>query len=511
MATGLLIAISTLLSVALAVAVNVATGGSLPAPLNKVQWMAWPVVGVLAAAVIVVGVWQATRYGPQHSGAAADASVRPAELPPDIVRFAGREAELSALLAAVPRHPRTGLGAPVLIGIFGAGGMGKTALATRLAHAVADRYGDGQLFVELHGATPEPADPSEVQLRLLRTLGLPAEAVPEDATARQALYRSVLANRCMLIYLDDAGSEGQVRPLIPSARGCLVLVTARPTLAGLPLNVWRNLDALDEAQAIALLSASVGDGRVEAEPAAAGAVAALCGHLPLALSIAGARLRARPRWTVGELSRRLADEQRRLDELRLGHLDVRASIGLSYADLDPGSARLFRLLSLLEYADFGRSAAAALLGGNDHLREAETGLERLADAKLVEIVGAWRYRLHDLVRLFARERLQAEEPVEQQNAARQRALSYYVRRTRQVWARLVDPGSTTSDRAEAEQWFERRRTSIVAAVRHALESGEEGLARELAAAVSPYLQTHGSSSDLSAIGRALEAGHLVTE
>ena len=473
--------------------------------------MAWPVVGLLAAAVVLLGVWQALSYGPQHSGASAAPPVRPAELPPDIVRFAGREAELSALLAAVPRHPRTGLGAPVLVGVFGAGGMGKTALATRLAHAVADRYSDGQLFVELRGATPEPTDPSEVQLRLLRTLGLPAEAVPEDATARQALYRSVLANRRVLIYLDDASSETQARPLIPAARGCLVLVTARPTLASLPLNAWRNLDALDEAPAIALLSASVGGGRVEAEPAAAAEVAARCGYLPLALSIAGARLRARPQWTVAELTKRLADEHRRLDELRLGNLDVRASIGLSYADLEPTGARLFRLLSLLEYADFGRSAAAALLGGNDHLREAETGLERLADAKLVEIVGPWRYRLHDLVRLFARERLQAEEPVEEQSAARQRALRYYVRRTRQVWTRAINPDSTTADRAEAEQWLERRRPAIVAAVRHALESGQESVARELAAAVSPYLESHGYGADLRVVGRATEAGHLVTE
>ena len=498
----LLIAISTVLSVALAVAVNVATGGSLPGPLGQLQWLAWPLVAFLAAAVVVVGVWQGPRSEPAHRASALGPLVRPAELPPDVARFAGRDADLSALLAAVPRRPGTGLGAPVILGIFGAGGMGKTALATRLAHGVAARYPDGKLFVELRGATAQPANPAEVLRRMLHALGVAADAVPEDPAARQALYRSVLADRRVLLYLDDAGTEDQVRPLLPAGRGCLVLVTARPSLVGLSLTAWRNLDALTEPAAVALLTASVGDGRVHAEPEAASEVARHCGGLPLALSIAGARLRARPQWTVAELARRLADERRRLDELRIGDHDVRASFGLSYADLDPIAARLFRLLSLLGYADFGRGVASSLLGGIEHLHAAEAALERLADVKLVEIVGPLRYRFHDLVRLFAGERLLAEEQPAEQKAALRRALLYYMRRTREVWARLSGPESTEEDRAEADQWLEHRRTAIVAAVLGAVDAGEPEMAWQLAASLSPYLETRGYPVDMASAAEA---------
>jgi NB-ARC domain len=502
----LLIAISTVLSVALAVAVNVATGGSLPEPFGQVKWLAWPLVAALAAALVVVGAWQAPRSERRHRAPRGAAAVRPAELPPDVSPFAAREADLAALLAAVPKHPKAGLGAPVIIGVFGAGGVGKTALATRLAHSVAARYPDGQLFVELRGASPEAADPAEVQRRILYALGMGAGSVPGDLAARQALYRSLLAERRVLLYLDDAASEEQVRPLLPAARGCLVVVTARPSLVGLSMGAWRDLDVLPERAAIALLAVSVGDSRVGAEPDAAAEVARQCGRLPLALGIAGARLRARPQWTVAELARRLADERRRLDELRIGDRDVRASIGLSYADLDPTTAQLFRLLSLLGYADFGRGVTSALLGGAEHLAAAEAALERLADAKLVEVAGPVRYRLHDLVRLFAAERLRDDEPAAERRAARRRALAYYARRTREEWARLAARTATADDRAQAEQWFQRSRAAIVAAVRTAVAADEPEAASQLAAAVAPYLEAGGYPVDLATVVDAAGIG-----
>jgi NB-ARC domain len=493
--TVLLIALSSVLSVALAVAVNVATGGDLPGPMHRLQWLAWPLVGVLMIAVVMVSVSQvrADRILEREH------TLRPAELPVDVTRFAGREGELAELLAIVPRHQDTGTGAPVVIGVFGAGGMGKSVLATRLAHTVASRYPDGQFAVSLRGASPEPADAGEVLRRLLHTLGVAPVDVPEELTDRTALYRSLLVDKRMLIFLDDAASEEQVRPLVPGARGCLVLVTARPTLVRMTLTAWRNLDALSEAASIALLAAAVADDRVADELEASHQVARYCGRLPLALSLAGARLRSRPQWTVAELARRLSDAHRRLDELSGADNDVRASFSLSYNDLDPVARNLFRGLSLLGYASFGRGVSAALLGGIEHLREAEKALDRLADVKLVEVRGPLRYRLHDLVRLYAAERLDAEEPVAVRRAALHRALNYYRIRTADNWAVLDDPMSTVDDQREAAEWFERSRSAVVAAVRQAATLGETRLAREIAEAVTPYLEEYGYQRDLATV------------
>jgi hypothetical protein len=497
--TALLVVLSSVLSVALAVAVNVATGGDLPGPLGRLQWLAWPLVGLLLVAVVLVSISQIN--ADRHRDRVRDTrpAVRPAELPVDVARFAGRETELAELLASVPRHPDTGTGTPVVIGVFGAGGMGKSVLATRLAHTVAGRYPDGQLAVSLRGASPEPADPGEVLRRLLHTLGVAPGDVPEALADRTALYRSLLADRRMLILCDDAGSAEQVRPLLPGARGCLVLVTARPSLMRLHLTAWLNLDVLSEAAAIALLAAGVGDDRVADELEAAGEVTRYCGRLPLALSLAAARLRSRPQWTVAELARRLSDEHRRLDELSGADNDVRASFALSYNDLDPVARSLFRGLSLLGYADFGRGAGAALLGGIDYVTAAENALDRLADVKLIEVTGPVRYRLHDLVRLYAAERLDAEVTVTARKSALRRAMEYYLIRTRDNWAVLADPLSTVDARAEAESWFGRSRSSVVAAVDQAATLGETRLAQQLAEAITPYLSGHGYPVDLAAV------------
>jgi hypothetical protein len=502
--TVLLIGLSSVLSVALAVAVNVATGGSLPGAAHRLQWLAWPLVAALLVAVVVVSVWQARTGGGAPDGAAGRPVVRPAELPLDVPRFTGRDAEFDALLAAVPRHPAVGIGAPVVLGVFGAGGVGKTVLANRLAHTVAARYPDGQLFVTLRGASSDPADPAEVLRRLLHTLGVAPGGVPEDRADRTAMYRSLLADCRMLLFCDDAGYEDQVRPLLPGARGCLVIVTARPSLLALPLTAWRNLELLSEAAALALLAQAVGDDRVADDLEAARRVVQYCGYLPLALAIAGARLRVRPHWTVAELARRLSSEYRRLDELSTtGRRDVRATFALSYADLDPVAATLFRRVSLLGYADFGRGVASALLGGKQHLRAAENALERLAEVRLVEVTGPLRFRLHDLVRLYAAERLDAEEPEAARRDALRRGLAYYLLRCRDNWRLLADPASAPEQRAEAEEWFDRSRTAVVTAVHRAAEVGEPRLARDLAEAVTPYLDSHDYPVDLAAVSDAL--------
>lgn len=494
-----------MLSLLLGLLVNVVTGGSLPGSSAGVHWFAWPLIGVSALGLVVVGTWQSDHA--ERSGAGAAGAVRPAELPRDAVHIVGRRAELDTLVAAVPRRPVAELGAPAVLGIFGAGGMGKSLLATRLAHTVASRFPDGQVFVELRGATPDPVDPSEAVRRVLYAFGVAAADVPEDPQARQALYRTVLANRRVLLFLDDAAGEEQVRPLLPAAQGCLVLVTARRSLVGLGMTSWCDLGALPEDEALDLLAAVAGDReRVGEDREAAVAVVRYCGSLPLAIAIAGARLRTRPHWSVATLARRLADERRRLDELQVGGHDVRASIELSYADLGHAERRLFRLLSLVDFAGFRPGVASALLGWRSYRPGTEHLLEQLADAKLLEPAGYQRYRFHDLVRIFARERLMAEVPAMRRKAALLRAFTYYLERTRQQWDRLSDPSTGAADRADAEAWFGRTRRAIVGAVRRAEEDGHAGLARDLATAVAPYLETHGYPVDLAAVAEVAARG-----
>lgn len=503
---GVLIAVSTVLSVALAVAVNVATGGSLPGPLHGYEWLSWPVVGLLVVAAVVVGVWQvvASARGTgeprreRFGGTPGSTRVRPAELPPYTHEVIGREREFAELWARVPALPDAGPGAPVVLVISGQPGVGKSGLAVRLAHRAAARYPDGQLFVELRGASAEPADPDEAIRRLLHTLGVAADAVPEDTTTRRALYRSLLADQRVLLLLDDAGSEAQVHALVPGARGCLVIVTSRrPVLTHSTASC--RLDVLDAAAAVRLLAVTAGEERVAAEPEAAREVVERCGRLPLAVRIAGHRLRTRPTWTIAALAARLADERRLLDELRVGDRDVRTSFALSYADLDLVAARLFRRLGLLGYAEFGPGAASALLGDGVPRENGEAALERLADAQLVEVVEAGHYRLHDLLRVFAMERLEAEERPEDQRAAARRMLTRYDRRTREMEDQLTRPESTDEERARAATWLELQRPVLVAAVRRAADLGEGETAWRLSAALAPFLIRRGYPVDLAVV------------
>jgi tetratricopeptide (TPR) repeat protein len=515
--TGALIAVSTLLSVALAVAVNVATGGTLPGPLAGSEWAAWPVVALLAVATVVVAVWQLAlssgdpaqtasppglRAGLPAAPAARSASaappLRPAELPGYVGAFTGRAEVFAKLAAVVPEHSRTGPGEPVILTISGPAGVGKTSLGLRLAHHLSARHPDGQLWVEMRGASAEPADPDEALRRLLLVFGVSADSVPEDVDARRALYRSVLADRRVLVFADDAGSAEQVRPLTPGAQGCLLLVTSRRELF-MNATASCRLDVLDEDAAVQLLALTSGPDRVANEPEAARAIVNRCGRLPLAVRIAGYRLQARPTWTLAYLGERLADERRRLDELRLGDRDVRSSFALSYADSDEVARRLFRRLALLGHAEFGPGAAAALLGADATREEATATLERLADTNLVEVLAPGRYRLHDLLRVFANEQLAAEEPPRERRDAAHRMLVRYVDLAQTAVRELTSPDQTGDDRRKALGWLGRQRAVLVAAVRRGADLGEPEQARTLAAALSPYLARSGYPVDLATV------------
>ncbi|MGK5521632.1 NB-ARC domain-containing protein [Micromonospora sp. URMC 107] len=318
---------------------------------------------------------------------------RPAELPPPVADFVGRGAEVDALRAALTGGPR-----PVAV-VHGRGGTGKTALALEVSHALAGRFPDGQLFAELGDR-----DPAEVLGGFLRALGVEEASLPASPQERGARYRSLLDGRRLLVVLDDARAEAQVAPLLPGVPGCAVLVTSRARLGVLAGADRHRLGTLPARHAVELLSRTAGPDRVAAEPAAARLLVARCGHLPLAVRIAGVRLAARPRWRLGRMVRRLRDPGRRLDELAAAHLDVRASLARDHSALDAPLRRALRVAALLPYAPFGPAELARRLDVPPDL--AEDLAEALAEAGLLDVVdddGA-TYRLDGLVRAYERER-----------------------------------------------------------------------------------------------------------
>jgi DNA-binding SARP family transcriptional activator/tetratricopeptide (TPR) repeat protein len=330
----------------------------------------------------------------------------PAQLPAAPAHFTARHEEVAQLSAGL-RAPGDG---SALQGLAGMGGIGKTALAVQVGRTVAAAFPDGQLFVDLRGTDPESADPGRVLGSFLQALGIAAAAVPPETDDRAALFRSLLADRRVLVVLDNAADAAQVRPLLPAGTGCAALVTSRARLPVLDGVRWTDLGLLAPVEGAELLHAVAGTGG--REPEAAAEIVALCGRLPLAIRIAGARVLGRPHWTLARLAGELRGEQRRLDELAAGDLAVRGSLRLSYRALPDDAARLFRRLSLLGSPDFNAWVAGTLLGVP--VADGERVLDRLADAQLVMVPGTGpgqhpRYRLHDLVRLYAREQVEAAE------------------------------------------------------------------------------------------------------
>ncbi|GAA3391544.1 ATP-binding protein [Cryptosporangium minutisporangium] len=467
-------------SVLLAVAVNVATGGELPGRLAPLEPFAWPAVAVAALVTAVLAYWQQRPVAEPSTAVTQPASPpdsatpphhRPAELPAMPALFTGRADELDRILAAVED------GAPV-IAVSGPAGVGKSALALHVAHRISDRYPDGALFVRLRGASSEPAEPGDVLGRLLRSLpdtpGADDGELRGDTETLAARFRTRIAGRQFLIVLDDARSAAQVRPLLPGTPGSLVLVTSRPVLAELAAATLVRLGVFSATEARELLARVAGANRVNADPQATAAVLRACGNLPLAVGIAGSRLRARPSWTMATLAERLADEGRRLDELSTGHDAVRASVGATYTELDEHHQRVFRRLGAHPGTDFDTAAAAALA---DLLPAgAEPTLDRLVERQLVEVVTSDRYRLHDLLRLYAAEQLGAAQgrPLGPEGLAALRRLArHYTQR-----AAPAPPGPPEPEPGYPEGLDERRafvdaeRENIVATVTAAVAAGE---------------------------------------
>jgi DNA-binding SARP family transcriptional activator/tetratricopeptide (TPR) repeat protein len=459
--------------------------------------------------------------GPAPQAAAAAPAVRPRQLPPDTAFFVGRERELADLQCLLGQAAPGG--SMVIVAIDGAAGVGKSALANHAAHRLADHFPDGQLYVDLQGEAggPAPLHPDEVLGRFLRALGADGRHLPAQPEERAGLLRSLLAERGVLVVLDNAATAAQVRLLLPASPTCAALITSRRHLAELDGAVHLHLDLLGAEESMALLARLAGPDRVASEPAASAEVVRLCGRLPLALRIAGARLAARPAWSVSTLAGRLRDERLRLDELELDGLAVRASLQMAYRELHDGcptgvdAAQAFRLLALLDGADVGVPVVTALLGQPSQAVEA--ALERLLDANLLESSAPARYRFHDLVRLFARECAWCDDPERDRVAALTRAVRFYLA-TAQRADELLRPGQRPAaeeslaagvafrDRAAALDWLESERDNLLAAVRQAAAGPNHQIAWQLAAALFGFFDVRGSWDEWERVNRlALQA------
>lgn len=425
---------------------------------------------------------------------------RPAMLPTDIADFTGRAKHVHAIAEhfALAQDDPGNRAVPVVV-VVGKPGVGKTALAVHAAHRIAERYPDGQLFIDMHGGDAQRIGPAKALERFLRALGVPGNRMPESLEERAETFRHLLNDRRMLIVLDNVDSEHRVLPLLPGSRRSAVLVTTQSQLCALPGAIQVDLQAFDDDQSVALLSRIVGVGRLEAEIAAAADLARLCDHLPLALRIAGARLAARPQWSVAEFVDRLDDEATRLDELKHGALGVRASISVTYDAVEDDAKRLFRRLSILDLPVFSGWTSAALL--DMPLPRAQDLLDDLADARLVEAVNTGhgvhsQYRFPGLVRVFARERLVEQETAAERRTALERVLSALLYLSGQAHNRIYG-GDFVSVRSPASrwpvrgrlgerlldqpmQWLERERLTIVSAVRQAAQAGLADMCWDLA-------------------------------
>jgi transcriptional regulator with XRE-family HTH domain len=326
----------------------------------------------------------------------------PHPLPRPAADLTGRDVESDRIVAQIGQCTCT----TSVVTLLGPPGVGKTALATHAGHRVADRFPNGTFFLDLRGTRPDPLDVGAAANQLMRAFGV-RTGLPSDED-RLAAYQWMMQGRKVLLVLDDANDEAQVRPLLPNSPGSLMLITSRAALSGLESVARIVLDVLTRPQAVHLLGLIAGHDRITAEPDAAARIADLCDRLPLALRIAGNRLADRPDWPLSRLERQLSDPDRRLAALTAGDLDIRSALGSSYDRLFPTARKVFRGLGLLPGPVISIAAVAAATELAPE--EAETELESLVDAQILRNATDGHYRVTPLPHLFARELLRTDDP-----------------------------------------------------------------------------------------------------
>jgi transcriptional regulator with XRE-family HTH domain/tetratricopeptide (TPR) repeat protein len=416
-----------------------------------------------------------------RDGRLRDHWTRPAglcELPRLVDDFTGRAAELVWMSELVYAESAPGAGVVGLI--TGSGGMGKTTLAIRAAHVLRPSFPGGVFFLDLLGMSPRPAAAADALRLLLRALGVADEQIPEDVPERASVYRSLLRDRHALVVLDNAGSEEQVRPLLPGDGASLALITAKRPLAGLEGVRRLVLGPLSLPESTELLSGILGQRAARDEASALNQLAELCEGMPLALRIIGNRLVSRPGWDAAELAARLADEEHRLDQFKAGDLKIATAFGMSYEQLADAARRVFRRLAVVPGRDF--DAALAAVVGEVPVEVAWDALDELVDLGLLLDSAAGRYRFHDLVRLFARTRLEEEESPAEREALTARVTSWLLRMATMAgrWFEpgygrpgLPDPDLVVLSRTEeAENWLRANVDNWLGALRSAADLGQ---------------------------------------
>ncbi|MEV7930810.1 BTAD domain-containing putative transcriptional regulator [Kitasatospora sp. NPDC088779] len=461
------------------------------------------------------------------------ADPRPEQLPSGLSVFVGRAPELLVLDRVLTTgEPGARPTATPCAVITGAAGVGKSVLALHWAHLTRERFPDGRLFADLRGwSAAGPRSPHGVLAAFLRALGVPAESIPAQLDEASALYRSLLAERRMLVVLDDAAGPEHVRPLLPGGSGCAVVITSRDRLTGLVAREGAHrvgLDGFTPAEGQALLARVLGVGAAEAQRQAGARLLDACGHLPLALGIAAAQLRDRPQRDLAAFADELASSTDRLGALEAGGDDrssLRSAFGLSYRALDPAARRLFRRLGLFPGVDISAPVAATLSAAA--VDECERLLGRLTTAHLLAEPSLGRYRFHDLLKLFAAELGTREESPEEQRELLERWHAWCLHHAHAA-ARVLTPGrrqvplgpppeglrvADLTGPEQATRWYDDQRANLLATAHHAYERGHDETAWKLPALLWSYLhrtspQTEGVALGRTAVAAARRLGDL---